>query len=142
MGSINLPRMYLGGVLSGVIAVVLEYIAFFAGAYDQVAAATGLPVNHPSATAQIVVAAVQILVGGPLAIWLYAAIRPRFGPGPRTAVITAVFLWMVMLPYHQAVLMTAGFIPAYPFGLLVALDIASLVLITPVIMLGAWYYQE
>jgi hypothetical protein len=30
---------------------------------------------------------------GALLVWLYAAIRPRFGPGPRTALRAAAFAW-------------------------------------------------
>jgi len=33
-----------------------------------------------------------------LAIWLYVAIRPRFGPGPKTALISAAVVWVLGWP--------------------------------------------
>jgi hypothetical protein len=32
---------------------------------------------------------------GILLVWLYAAIRPRFGPGPKTAMYAGLFVWAV-----------------------------------------------
>jgi hypothetical protein len=38
---------------------------------------------------------VMDLVLGILLVWTYAAIRPRFGPGVKTAVIAAVLFWIL-----------------------------------------------
>ena len=43
-------------------------------------------------------AAAQVLlfvVMGIGLIWLYAAIRPRYGPGPRTAAIAGFVMWLI-----------------------------------------------
>ena len=32
---------------------------------------------------------------GVIAVWVYAAIRPRFGPGPRTALRAGLVVWLV-----------------------------------------------
>ncbi len=32
---------------------------------------------------------------GILLVWLYAAIRPRFGPGMQTAVYAAIYMWLI-----------------------------------------------
>ena len=33
-------------------------------------------------------------IWGVLLVFTYAAIRPRFGPGPKTAVVSGVILWL------------------------------------------------
>jgi hypothetical protein len=45
-------------------------------------------------------------VFGLLLVWLYAAIRPRFGPGARTALRAAAFAWaLYMVTEYLFVLM-------------------------------------
>ena len=39
---------------------------------------------------------VLFYVFGVVAIWLYAAIRPRYGPGPKTAAIAGLVLWFIL----------------------------------------------
>ena len=45
-------------------------------------------------------------------VWTYAAIRPRFGPGPRTAAFTAILFWLLALifysGYRQMGMMSTG----------------------------------
>jgi hypothetical protein len=35
------------------------------------------------------------LIGGIVLIWIYAAIRPRFGPGVKTAICAGLAVWVV-----------------------------------------------
>ena len=44
--------------------------------------------------------------------WLYAAIRPRLGPGPRTAVAAGVLVWFLAYLWPQLGLGLMGFMPA------------------------------
>src|SRR5437667_4515115 len=37
---------------------------------------------------------------GVLLVWLYAAIRPRFGPGPKTSLIAGLVLWFLAYACH------------------------------------------
>jgi hypothetical protein len=37
---------------------------------------------------------------GLLLVWLYAAIRPRFGPGMKTAVYAALVVWLCGFLFH------------------------------------------
>ena len=43
-------------------------------------------------------------------IWIYVAIRPRFGPGPVTAVIAGLTLWAIAWGLMGASLSLAGMI--------------------------------
>jgi hypothetical protein len=55
------------------------------------------------------------LIAGLVLMFLYAAIRPRFGAGPKTAVIAAVALWF---GGYLLSLIGYGMVGLYPAGLL------------------------
>jgi len=71
-------------------------------------------------------------------MWLYAAIRPRYGPGPKTAAIaglaTAVFGALA-----DAIWAGFGFVPP---ELLVAPVAAAVPILIVAAMAGAWLYKE
>jgi hypothetical protein len=52
------------------------------------------------------------LVLGIALVWTYAAVRPRFGPGPRTAFFSALLFWLLALiftaGYRQMGIMSSG----------------------------------
>jgi heme A synthase len=76
---------------------------------------------------------------GILAVWVYAAVRPRFGAGPKTALRTGLMLWLLV--YVQA---TVGIAPLELFParlMLLGLPI-SLVEIVLATLAGAWLYKE
>jgi hypothetical protein len=71
-------------------------------------------------------------------MWLYAAIRPRYGAGPGTAVIVGFSWWLIgsVFTGHWAAF---GFIR---FRDVIGLMIASLPVLIAVTMLAARAYQE
>jgi hypothetical protein len=73
------------------------------------------------------------------AMWLYATIRPRFGPGPRTAIIAAIATWVPgsLLAYMAPIAM-------HLFSRrLMAIGVAeALVELIVGVLLGAWLYKE
>jgi hypothetical protein len=77
------------------------------------------------------------VVAGIWAVWLYAAIRPRYGAGPKTAAIAGFSWWLIatIATWQWADL---GFIR---FRDLVGPMVASLPTLIAVTMVGAWSYQ-
>src|SRR5438876_12146203 len=72
-------------------------------------------------------------------VWLYAAIRPRFGPGAKTAVIAGVAVWFFVGLLHALGEGPMGLFPekVYTVGTIVALvqyAVAGAV--------GAYVYKE
>ena len=57
----------------------------------QLYTALNVPPPNPAANLPILIGAAFLL--GFIAVWLYAAIRPRFGPGPKTAIIAGLVVW-------------------------------------------------
>ena len=82
---------------------------------------------------------VMDLVIGMLLAYTYAAIRPRFGPGPKTAIIAAMMFWIfgtiVSANYLVMGMMSRGLWLTFGLIYLVCLIIASLVA-------GALYKEE
>jgi hypothetical protein len=95
--AINWKKILAGGILAGVVLTILNALAQFAlmGRIQQ-EMNNWIPGSTRQMTTSIAVVAVGLIlkfVLGIALVWLYAAIRPRFGPGPRTAFIAALFAW-------------------------------------------------
>ncbi|MGH8622636.1 MAG: hypothetical protein ACRET3_10895, partial [Burkholderiales bacterium] len=78
-------------------------------------------------------------VYGIVLVWTYAAIRPRFGPGPKTAVYAGLLVWVVAGLLHFVGEMPMGLMPQrlMLMGTLVFLVMAPLATV-----IGAKPYQE
>ena len=138
MPKINWVRVLLGGLLAGLVINIFEYVTngvVLAAAWDAAMKALG---RHLPMSA-IAVFVVGGFISGIAAIWLYAAARPRFGAGPKTAVLTGFAYWVVgyALPY-------LGQLPLglFPRRLLVIGCIVGLVEIIVASVVGAWWYKE
>ncbi|MFQ5652668.1 MAG: hypothetical protein ACE5IY_22270 [bacterium] len=72
--------------------------------------------------------------------WLYAAIRPRFGAGPRTAIISGVACWVLLelLGFAGSSISTG----MYPGRMVLTAIIGSLVYFPVAAVAGAWLYKE
>ena len=135
--AMNGSRILAGGLAAGVVMNVMDYIgngvlfaermkadsnAFKPGLGDAMAAMTGK---------QMMGYIIMDLVVGGILVWAYAAMRPRFGAGPKTAVMVALAFWIfgsiVAVGYMQMGVMSTGL--WFQFGLfyLVSLLVASLV---------------
>ncbi len=143
MGKINVGRVFLGGLVAG--AVSLAGDAIVAVAIPTVIRMGKLPPPHiapPSLESVVIFMAAALLVGGPAAIWFYAAIRPRFGPGPKTATYAALWIWLILGPYMQTEITAMGYPNPFPFAVWVVIDLISLPLIIVGMLVGAAVYKE
>jgi hypothetical protein len=93
MGKINVGRLILGGIVAGIAIDIVDY--FVDGVWLAQRWADGMAaLGHANFTSvQIIEFNVIGLITGILAIWLYAAIRPRFGAGVKTAIIAGLVVW-------------------------------------------------
>ena len=136
---INFGRVLLGGLVAGVILNIGEYILNdkVLGAQMKEYLATH---RFPTPGGNAIAVAVVMTFGLGIVIVLgYAAIRPRFGAGPKTAIIAALFAWFGVYVYPDVVGAAFGFVPTsiLPIALvwgLVEYNVAALI--------GAWLYKE
>jgi hypothetical protein len=98
MSGINWRRVILGGLLAGMVINVFEFFlngVVLAKDWEAAIVALGRP---PIAGSQIALFFVWsfVLWGfliGIISVWLYAAMRPRYGAGPKTALYVGSFVW-------------------------------------------------
>ena len=135
MGKINWARVFLCGILTGGVLYLLTLAVFVFALPEtelrRVVEATGRPINGP------LHAGLYVLVGI-WTMWLYAAIRPRYGPGPKTAAVAGFAVWLLG-SWADAVWASLGVIPP---GVLVAPVAAALPVIILAAVVGAWPYKE
>ena len=79
------------------------------------------------------------LVLGILTIWLYSAIRPRYGAGPKTAVIAGLAVWALW--GLSFVVISASF-GLFSVRLLFTDALTTVVMMVVAALLGAWIYKE
>jgi hypothetical protein len=141
MGKMNVPRIILGGVVAGILCFIGDGVVhgiLLRDRWVQVMANLGRKAMEEQPSHMVYYAAYDLakaLVG----VWLYAAIRPRFGAGPRTAVIAALATWVLVIP-----IALLGLIPSAFFGRRFAVlwSIDGLVVMVIAIVIGAWLYRE
>jgi hypothetical protein len=95
MGKINMGRLILGGIVAGIAIDLLDYLVdgkWLAQRWADGMALLGKPGFSP---VQIIWFNVLGLLTGIAAIWLYTAIRPRFGAGAKTAIIAGLAVWFI-----------------------------------------------
>ena len=91
MSQISVVGVVKGGLAAGLVMNISEFVLNVPVAGDQMNAELAARNLPPVATNQIAVFVVLTFVLGLVTVWLYAAIRPRFGAGPKTAIIAGVF---------------------------------------------------
>ena len=92
MGRINWARVILGGLLAGLIINIFEFIVNGVILAQDMAAAVSALGKQVGGSQMAMFVAWGFLVGI-FAVWLYAALRPRYGPGPKTALCAGAAVW-------------------------------------------------
>ncbi len=93
MGRINMGRVIIGGLAAGLIINVVETIVnMFVIADAMEALVTSLNLQPMGGAAMGGFVALAFALGF-LIVWTYAAIRPRYGAGPKTALRAGLAVW-------------------------------------------------
>ena len=139
MSKINVGRVLLGGLAAGLVLNVGEYVlndkvlasqmkVYFAQHNFALPTGTGIGV----AVAMTFVAGIVMLLG-------YAAIRPRFGGGPKTAIIAGLFAWFGIYCYGFTLAAAFGLVPANGLPVLLGWGLVEYLLAA---LVGASLYKE
>ncbi len=139
MGKINLKGVIIGGLVAGVVLNVFDFVLMGVVLKNDMAAAMqalGKPPVPDSMIPWFVV--VDFLLGIAL-VWVYAAIRPRFGAGPATAVKAGLIGWVLVCVFFALFWWPMGILPQ---NLLVIPTLVALVQQPLAAVVGAKFYME
>jgi hypothetical protein len=140
MERINLGRVVLGGIVAGIVANILGYLVDGVILAPQWTAALKVLGKGDFTTNQIIAFNVIGLAYGIFAVWLYAAIRPRYGAGPKTALCAGLAVWVAGVLLPNAALM--GITGLFPTDLTTMTTLAGVVEWAAAILAGAALYKE
>lgn len=97
--AINTQKVLIGGVAAGIVMNIIDFVSnmFIVGTRMKAEADAFKPgmSDQMNQSSTMVSYIVMDLVLGILLVWTYAAIRPRFGPGMKTATYVAVLFWIL-----------------------------------------------
>lgn len=140
MGKINISRVILGGIVAGIVNNILAYLVdglMLAPQWSVAMRALGRP---DFSVNQIVAFNIIGLLYGILVVWLYAAMRPRYGAGPKTAVFAGLMAWAIGALLPNTSLM--GIQGLFPANLTVMTTAAAIVESVVAALAGAALYKE
>lgn len=139
MKNINFGRVILGGLVTGLVLNIGEFLLneiVFVRQMEEMFRR----LNTPRPGVNFIATAVGItFLLGIVIVWIYAMIRPRFGPGPKTAIIAAFVAWFCVYFY-------CGILQSTLFGLPASFMLTGMVwgIIEYILaaVAGAWLYKE
>ena len=139
MNNINFGRVILGGLVAGLVLNIGEFLlneVIFVKQMEEMFQRINVP--RPGG-AFIATAIGMTFLLGVVIVWLYAMIRPRFGPGPKTAIIAALVIWFCVYFY-------CGILNATLFGIPTTFMVMGMVwgFVEYIVaaIAGAWLYRE
>ena len=138
--SINTGKVLAGGLGAGVVLNVMDFVAnmLMTSDFAENASRLGLDAATMQAAGTVATWVVIDLLMGLVLVFVYAAIRPRFGAGPKTAVLAGSIIWFAVsiIVFGFA---TMGMIdmPLYWKSTFI-----SLVNVLVGVTVGAWIYRE
>jgi hypothetical protein len=103
--AINTQKVVVGGIVAGVVMTVIGFVSnmFILGARmkaESDAFKPGLADQMMQGPAIITNIVMNLILGIAL-VWTYAAIRPRFGPGLKTATYVAALFWLLASIFYS-----------------------------------------
>ncbi len=139
MSQINTGKLVAGGLAAGLVINVVESVVnltVLAGPMDDMLAARNLDPVAGGAMAGFVVLGFAL---GFAVVWLYAAIRPRFGPGPSTAFKAGMAVWLLFYGLGVMVNWLMGIVST---NLYVITLVYTVIMMLVAAYVGGWVYKE
>jgi hypothetical protein len=141
MSAINTGKVIAGGLLAGLVYNILDFLnSYLLVGADFRANATRLGLDPAAAESPAGIATWVVIdfLLGLLVVWTYAAIRPRFGPGVKTAIYAGlvIYLSIVLVMFG----LTQGGL--FPMALFTKMAVISVITTSIGAVAGAWAYKE
>ena len=138
MGNINMGRVILGGLVAGLVINIGEFLLNGMVLADQMKSFMTQH-NFTEPKNFIVIAVALTFVLGIVIVLGYACIRPRFGPGVKTAIIAGLLAWFGIYFYSGII---NGVLFGIPMNTMIMVIVWGLVEFCLGAIAGAWLYKE
>ena len=139
MNKINLGRVLLGGSVAGLIISIGEALLNGIILAPRIEADMKRMHLTPPGYGTAVLAIALTFIFGNLAILIYAMMRARLGPGPKTALLTALIFWFCLYAYSGTINMLLINVPVKIILMMLGWGIVEYSL---GIVVGAALYKE
>ena len=136
---INYGRVILGGLVTGLILNLGEMVLngfILAKDMDTIFRKCGF--GKPGTSFYVIAVAITFALGITIVLG-YAAIRPRFDPGPKTAIVAALFAWFGVYVYGNVISLGLGIVPTRMVIIALAWGLVEYIIAT---LAGAAIYAE
>lgn len=139
--AINTGKVIVGGIVGGIVANAIDFVTqtyVLAGMANAAMTKLNPSLVHNPTGGQIAGFLILDFVWIIANVWIYAAIRPRFGPGPKTAAYAGIVSWVIGST-------VAGFfciLGLFGTDLYIASGLVALVNSIVSTMVGARFYTE
>jgi hypothetical protein len=144
MTKMNWTRILFGGVVSAFVMLLVRsaLLVFSAEKWRAAVQEARGPAAASPGSAGVALGLLFMVVYGVFSVWLYAAIRPRFGPGVKTAVIAGLAVGLIGIALPSIGFASMGVLPASLSQLFYVTAGLGPVYATLGTVAGAWLYKE
>jgi hypothetical protein len=139
MNKINFPRVLLGGLVAGVIINAGEFILNGILLRPHIEADMKRMNLTPPGNGFALLAVALTFIFAILAVFVYAMVRSRLGPGPKTALVIALVLWFCVYAYSGTINMMLISVPPNLILIILAWGVVEYIL---GVLAGAAFYRE
>ena len=140
MGKINVGRVIIAGIVAGIVSDILGYLVDGVWLAPRWAGGMQALGRHEFGSSETICFNLLGIAGGLALIWIYAAIRPRFGAGVKTAIYAGLVVWFlgVLIP-NVSYMWVSGLFSRH---LTLYTTLGGLVEIVAGAIAGAYLYKE
>lgn len=139
MSNINTGRVVIGGLLAGLVLNIGEWLLNEVVLANQMKDFFSAHKFQQPGGNFIAIAVTLTFLMGIVVVLTYALIRPRSGPGPKTAIIAGLISWFGVYVYTGIL---QGMLFETPMNYLAIGTVWGLVQYTVAGIAGAWAYKE
>ena len=139
MNKINYGRVLLGGIVAGLVINIGEFILNVVILGPHIKADMQRMNLTPPGNGFAALAVTLTFIFGIVAVLIYAMMRAQLGPGPKTALLTALILWFCLYAYCGTINMLLINVPPNLILMILAWGVVEYPL---GILLGAALYKE
>ena len=131
----NIPGVMLGGFVAGLLINAVEYLIHGVFLDPQWTAAFAALGKSPTGWTTFIPS--NFLVGI-IGVWIYTRFRPKYGPGPKTALRSALSIWIVFWVIPMMGLQPMNLFPNVLLFTTIGVGLLDSIL---AVLLGAWIYR-